>query len=176
MKDPSLKIFFHQKNHGKGAAIRTGLKHATGDIILVQDADLEYDPNEYPKLIQPIIQGHADIVYGSRFTASHNPKYRLYYLGNKFLTLLTNILYGARITDMETCYKVMKKDVIKGMKLRANRFDFEPEITAKLLKQKKKIIEVPITYHCRDFAEGKKITWKDGMLAVWYLIKYRFVD
>ncbi|HIH38473.1 glycosyltransferase family 2 protein [Candidatus Woesearchaeota archaeon] len=175
-KIKGVKILNHKVNQGKGAAIRTGLQHATGDIVLIQDADLEYDPNEYPKLIQPIIQGHADIVYGSRFTASHNPKYRLYYLGNKFLTLLTNILYGARITDMETCYKVMKKDVIKGMKLRANRFDFEPEITAKLLKQKKKIIEVPITYHCRDFAEGKKITWKDGMLAVWYLIKYRFVD
>ena len=179
LKDPSLKIFFHQKNHGKGAAIRTGLKHATGDIILVQDADLEYNPKEYPKLLKPIIEGKTKVVYGSRLEAiKRNLKkmYKLHYFGNLFLTIVTNMLYGAKITDMETGYKVFRKEVIQNINLRAKRFDFEPEITAKILKKGYKITEVPIDFMGRKFNEGKKITWKDGVKALYYLIKYRFTD
>ena len=179
LKDPSLKIFFHQKNHGKGAAIRTGLKHATGDIILVQDADLEYNPKEYPKLLKPIIEGKTKVVYGSRLEAiKRNLKkmYKLHYFGNLFLTIVTNMLYGAKITDMETGYKVFRKEVMQNINLRAKRFDFEPEITAKILKKGYKITEVPIDFMGRKFNEGKKITWKDGVKALYYLIKYRFTD
>ena len=179
LKDSSLKIFFHQKNHGKGAAIRTALKHATGDIIIIQDADLEYEPEEYPKLLEPIIENETKVVYGSRLKAIRkNIKnmYKLHYIGNTVLTLMTNLLYGSMISDMETCYKVFKKEVIKDMKLKAKRFDFEPEITAKILKKGYKIKEVPINFVGRKFDEGKKITWKDGIKALYYLIKYRFVD
>jgi len=179
LKDSSLKIFFHQKNHGKGAAIRTALKHATGDIIIIQDADLEYEPEEYPKLLEPIIENETKVVYGSRLKAIRkNIKnmYKLHYIGNTVLTLMTNLLYGTKITDMETCYKVFRKEVIKDMKLKAKRFDFEPEITAKILKKGYKIKEVPINFVGRKFDEGKKITWKDGIKALYYLIKYRFVD
>ena len=179
LRDSSLKIFFHQKNHGKGAAIRTALKHATGDIIMIQDADLEYDPAEYPRLLEPIIENETKVVYGSRLEAIRkNIKnmYKLHYIGNTFLTLMTNLLFGAKITDMETCYKVFRKEVIKDMKLKAKRFDFEPEITAKILKKGYKIKEVPINFIGRKFDEGKKITWKDGIKALYYLIKYRFVD
>jgi len=176
LPDKRMKVVFHEKNKGKGSAIRTGIDIATGDIIMIQDADLEYDINEYPKLLEPILTNKAVVVYGSRFTKRHKPRYVIYYLGNILLTLLTNILYQARITDMETCYKVCKAEVIKNLKLRSQRFDFEPEITAKILKRRIKIYEVPISYHSRDFKEGKKITWKDGMKAIWYLVKYRFVD
>ena len=179
MNDKSLKILLHKKNMGKGAAIRTGLKIATGDIILIQDADLEYDPNDYGKLLEPIIKGKANVVYGSRLNALRkNVKdmYKLHYYGNLFLTFMTNMLYGAKITDMETCYKVCKREVIKGIKLRARRFDFEPELTAKILKKGYKIQEIPISFAGRKFDEGKKITWKDGLQALYYLIKYRFVD
>ena len=179
LKDSSLKIFFHQKNHGKGAAIRTALKHATGDIIIIQDADLEYEPEEYPKLLEPIIENETKVVYGSRLKAIRkNIKnmYKLHYIGNTVLTLMTNLLYGSMISDMETCYKVFRKEVIKDMKLKAKRFDFEPEITAKILKKGYKIKEVPINFVGRKFDEGKKITWKDGIKALYYLIKYRFVD
>lgn len=179
LKDSSLKIFFHQKNQGKGAAIRTALKYATGDIILIQDADLEYDPIEYEKLLKPIIENETKVVYGSRLNAikkNLQKMYKLHYLGNLFLTIMTNILYGAKITDMETGYKVFRKEVIENINLKAKRFDFEPEITAKILKKGYKITEVPINFIGRGFNEGKKITWKDGVKALYYLIKYRFTD
>jgi glycosyltransferase involved in cell wall biosynthesis len=179
LKDKDIRIFFHQKNRGKGAAIRTGLKYTTGDIILIQDADLEYDPEEYPKLLKPIMENKTKVVYGSRLeTIKKNLKnmYKLHYIGNAFLTLMSNLLYGVKITDMETCYKVFRKEVIKDMKLKAKRFDFEPEITAKLIKKGYKIKEVPINFRGRKFSEGKKITWKDGVKALYYLIKYRFTD
>lgn len=172
------KIFFHAQNMGKGAALRTGLHYTSGEIIMIQDADLEYDPGEYPELLKPILDGRADVVYGSRMTGA---KVRrdfnfLHFIGNKFLTLLTNILYNTILTDMETCYKVFRADVIKSFLIKSNRFNFEPEITAKVLKRKYKLYELPISYYGRDFAEGKKITWRDGFSAVWTLVKYRFVD
>ena len=179
LKERNIKIFFHQKNHGKGAAIRTGFKHATGDIILIQDADLEYDPEEYPKLLKLIMEGKAKVVYGTRtsYITSHlKEMYLPHVFGNLFLTFATNILYNSKITDMETGYKVFRKEVIKNMKLRATRFDLEPEITAKILKSGYKIHEIPITFKARTFVEGKKITWIDGIKAVYYLIKYRFTD
>ncbi len=176
IKDKSLKIFFHPKNIGKGAAIRTALKHITGDIVLIQDADLEYNPEEYPKLLEPIINGKAKVVYGKRFTKQHKPRYRIYYLGNLVLTFITNLLYNSKIKDMETCYKVFKKDVIKNIKLNAKKFDFEPEVTSKILKKGYRIYEVPISYKSRSIKEGKKIGWEDGIEAIYYLIKYRFID
>ena len=179
IKSVSVKIFSHKKNMGKGAAIRTGLKHATGNIILIQDADLEYNPEEYERLLRPIIDDKAKVVYGSRLNAIRKDMknmYKLHYIGNMFLTMLTNILYGAKITDMETGYKVFKKEIIKDIKLRASRFDFEPEITAKVLKRGYKIGEVPISFTARKFEQGKKITWVDGIKAAYYLIKYRFFD
>ena len=179
LKNKGLKIFFHEKNMGKGAAIRTALKHATGDIMLIQDADLEYDPKEYGKLLKPIIDGKAKVVYGSRLASIRKnlkKMYKLHYLGNLFLTAITSVLYGANITDMETGYKVFKKEVIRNISLKAKRFDFEPEITAKILKKGYKITEVPIDFMGRKFSEGKKITWKDGVKALLYLIKYRFTD
>ena len=179
IKDKSLKVLHHKKNIGKGAAIRTGLQNATGDIILIQDADLEYDPKEYEKLLSPLIKNKVDVVYGSRLNSIRkNMKnmYKLHYIGNLFLTLMTNLLYGVRITDMETGYKVFRKEVVKGMHIKANRFDFEPEITAKILKKGYKIFEVPISFAGRRFDEGKKTTWKDGVQAAYYLVKYRFFD
>lgn len=175
IKSKGVKIFLHEKNKGKGAAIRTGLSKVSGDIILIQDADNEYDPNEYPELIEPLLKG-AMVVYGSRLYGKHITRYQFYYLGNKVLTAVTNLLYGSNISDMETCYKVFKRVAIKGMVLRAKRFDFEPEITAKFLKRGYKIVDVPISYKGRSFQEGKKIKWTDGVIALWYLIKYRFVD
>ena len=178
-KNKDIKIFFHEKNQGKGAAIRTGLNHAAGDIILIQDADLEYNPKEYPKLLKPIIGNKAKVVYGTRmpYITSHlKEMYMPHVFGNRFLSFLTNIIYNSKITDMETGYKVFRKDVIKGMRLRARRFDFEPEITAKILKRRYKIHEVPIEFKARSFDEGKKITWKDGIKAAYYLLKYRFVE
>lgn len=179
INDTSLKIFFHNKNMGKGAAIKTGLKNSTGDIVLIQDADLEYSPSEYGKLLKPIIEGNAKVVYGSRLEAirkNEKNMYKLHYFGNLFLTLLTNLLYGTRITDMETGYKVFRREVIKGINLKAKRFDFEPEVTAKILKKGYKIHEVPVNFVGRKFDEGKKITWRDGVKAVYYLLKYKFFD
>lgn len=179
IKDGSLKIFFHPKNLGKGAAIRTGLKHATGDIILIQDADLEYNPKEYPILLKPILENKTKVVYGSRLEAIRENianMYKLHYFGNIFLTIITNFLYRTKITDMETGYKVFKKEVLDGIELKARRFDFEPEITAKILKKGYKIVEVPISFVARKFEDGKKITWRDGIKALFYLIKYRFTD
>jgi len=179
IKDKSIKILHHKKNMGKGAAIRTGLQNSSGEIILIQDADLEYSPSEYPKLLEPIIEGRYKVVYGSRLEAiRRNIKsmYKLHYVGNLFLTLMTNILYNATITDMETCYKVFRREVLSNIKLSAKRFDFEPEITAKILKKGYKIYEVPISFAGRKFDEGKKISWLDGVKAVYYLVKYRFTD
>ena len=179
LMDSNLKIFFHQKNQGKGTAIRTGLKHVTGDIILIQDADLEYNPSEYGKLLRPIIEDNKNVVYGTRLEyIKHNVKNmnRLHFIGNIFLTHITNLFYNTHITDMETGYKVFRKEVIDKIKLKAKRFDFEPEITAKILKKGYKICEVPITFRARKFDEGKKITWRDGVKALFYLIKYRFIN
>lgn len=172
----SLKILYHNKNLGKGAAIRTALPHTTGEIIIIQDADLEYSPEEYPALLKPILDGKADVVYGSRFLGTHRVFMFWHYLGNKFLTFLTNILFNTMLSDMETCYKVFKAEVLHGIKIRSNRFNFEPEITAKIFKKNYRIYETPISYGGRDYKEGKKIGWKDVFPAIWALIKYRFVD
>ncbi|HMV49717.1 MAG TPA: glycosyltransferase family 2 protein [Blastocatellia bacterium] len=172
------KIYFHGQNMGKGAALRTALHYAVGDIILIQDADLEYDPAEYAELIKPIIEGRADVVYGSRLTGGKVARAFNFwhYIGNKMLTLVTNVFYNATLTDMETCYKVFRADVIKHFQIKSNKFDFEPEITAKVLRRKYKLYEMPISYYGRDFDEGKKITWRDGFAAIWALVKYRFMD
>ncbi len=172
-----ITLLLHDKNQGKGAAIRTGLKAANSDIILIQDADLEYDPEDYPKLIQPILEEKTHVVYGTRMhSLSNKDMHTLHYFGNKLLTFITNTLFGSKISDMETCYKVFRSNVINDMKLRARRFDFEPEITAKILKKGYKIQEIPVKFIPRSFKEGKKITWKDGIKHMYYLIKYRFID
>ena len=173
-----LKVLSHPVNQGKGAALRTGFNAATGDIVLVQDADLEYDPKEYPRLLAPILDGHADVVYGSRFLGGgpHRVVYYWHYLGNLLLTTLSNMMTNLNLTDMEVCYKVFKREVIQSIPLRENRFGFEVEITAKVARRKLKIYEVPISYYGRDYSEGKKIGWKDGFSAIRCILKYRFVD
>lgn len=175
----NAKVFFHEKNKGKGAAIRTGLQHARGDIILIQDADLEYDPNDYKTLLEPLITKKADVVYGSRFVQSKIFPQNMYYahcLGNMVLTAMTNLLYSANLSDMETCYKVMRKEAVKGLQLSSMRYDIEPELTAKILRKGHLIHEVPIQFEPRSFEEGKKINWKDGLVAAWTLVKYRFKE
>ncbi len=173
----NIKLFNHKINLGKGAAIRTGLKNFTGDIVVIQDGDLEYDPEEYKKLIKPILEKKTKVVYGSRLLGKIKGfNIPIHYLGNKILSLMTTLIYFRKITDMETCYKMMTKDVIKSINLKAKRFDFEPEITAKIIKKGYKIIELPIEYNSRSFKEGKKITWKDGLKAAYYLLKYRFFN
>jgi glycosyltransferase involved in cell wall biosynthesis len=172
-----LRIFYHEQNQGKGAAIRTGFRHVQGEITIIQDADLEYDPKEYPRLIQPILEGNADVVYGSRFIGgSHRVLLFWHYMGNKLVTLFSNMFTNLNLTDMETGYKVFRSEVIKRIEIRSNRFGMEPEITAKVAKQKCRIYELPISYYGRDYSQGKKITWRDGIAAIWYIIKYRFVD
>lgn len=175
-EEKGIKVFFHERNLGKGASIKTGLSHITGDFVLIQDADLEYDPEDYTKLLNPIIRGKADVVYGSRFTGERRNMLFFHWVGNRFLTLVTNILYNTTLSDMETCYKLFRADAVKGVKIRSNRFNFEPEITARVLKKGIRIYEVPISYAGREFDEGKKITWRDGLSALWTLVKYRFVD
>jgi glycosyltransferase involved in cell wall biosynthesis len=171
-----LKVLYHEVNKGKGAAVRTGLEHASGDFIIIQDADLEYDPRDYPKLLKPLLEGQAKVVYGSRFMEFGKTMFFLQALGNRMVTLVTNLLYGTALSDMETCYKVFRAEVIKSIPLRSRRFELEPEITAKLLKRGYRIHEVPISYQGREYHEGKKLTWRDGITALWILIKYRFVD
>ncbi len=172
------RVYFHSQNMGKGAALRTALTYASGDIVIIQDADLEYDPAEYAELLKPILDGRADVVYGSRLSGAKVARAFNFwhYVGNKLLTFITNLLYNSILSDMETCYKVFRADVIKNIQIKSNRFDFEPEVTAKILKRKHKLYEMPISYYGRDFSEGKKITWRDGFAAIWALVKYRFVD
>jgi glycosyltransferase involved in cell wall biosynthesis len=172
-----VRVILHEKNQGKGAAVVTGIRAAQGDVMLVQDADLEYDPRDYPVLLKPIEEGVAQIVYGSRFLgAPHRATLFWNMVANKLLTLMTNILYNNILTDMETGYKVFKREVVQDMTIHAKRFDFEPEFTAKVLKRKYRVYEVPITFNPRDYSEGKKIRMSDAFEAVWTLIKYRFVD
>ena len=172
-----VRVLLHDQNRGKGAAVRTGMQQAQGEIILIQDADLEYDPRDYPMLLQPIEEGRADVVYGSRFLGGPRRAAMFWHMiANQLLTFMTNILYDTILTDMETGYKLFRREVIQGMKLRASRFDFEPEFTAKILKRRYRIYEVPISFNPRDYSEGKKIKLYDAFAAVWTLLKYRFVD
>ncbi len=178
IKHPNIKVIFHHNNKGKGYAIRTALARVTGNIVIIQDADLEYNPEDYHKLIKPVLDGKSKVVYGSRFTRKNPYPYHLdkFYLATRILTFLTNLLYSSKITDESTCYKVFDAKLLKSIKLECKRFEFCPEITAKVLKKKLKIIEVPISYSPRTPKQGKKINWKDGFQAFWALIKYRFKD
>lgn len=174
LQDSTVRFLKQPVNRGKGAAIRAGLKAAQGELILIQDADLEYDPDEWPRLIEPILKGKADVVYGSRFTGERKNMLPLHWIGNRILSLVTNVLYATTLSDMETCYKVFRRSVLDGVTLRSNRFDFEPEVTAKVLRAGYRIYEVPISYAGREVSEGKKITWKDGVVALWTLARCRF--
>jgi len=177
--DNRVKLLFHNKNMGKGAALRAGFKNITGDVAVIQDADLEYDPNEFIDMIKPIQEGVADVVYGSRLTGGKPQRVHLFWhrIGNDFLTFLTNLMYNTTLSDMETCYKMFKKDVIAGIRIKSNDFSVEPELTAKVLKNKSlRIYEMPISYYGRNYAEGKKINWTHGIGALWAILKYRFVD
>ena len=174
LEDSTVRVVLHGKNQGKGAALRTGLSHARGDLVIIQDADLEYDPEDWPTLLAPILKGKASVVYGSRFTGQRKNMLPLHWAGNRLLSLVTNVLYSSTLSDMETCYKVFDRRVIEGITIVSNRFDFEPEITAKVLRRGFRIYEVPISYAGREFDEGKKITWKDGFGALRALIKFRF--
>lgn len=177
-KDLTYKIIMHQRNLGKGAALRTGLREATGDIIIIQDADLEYNPKDYRPLVDLIVKNVADVVYGSRLADERNSSNFLFlsFFANITLSWLTRILYGTYLTDMETCYKAFRSDILKDISIKSNRFDFEPEITAKILKKNIRFMEIPISYNARKTEEGKKITWKDGIQAIFTLFKYRFFD
>ena len=172
---PDIRVLFHAKNMGKGSALRTGFSEATGDIVLIQDADLEYDPAEYPGLLAPILDGRADVVYGSRFLGGpHRVLFFWHSVGNRFLTSLSNVVTNLNLTDMETCYKVFRGDVLRKLSLKSRRFGFEPEVTIKVAKLKCRIYEVPISYAGRNYSEGKKIGWKDGVAALWHIMRYRF--
>jgi glycosyltransferase involved in cell wall biosynthesis len=167
-------LLLQERNQGKGAALRRGFAAVTGDIVAVQDADLEYSPEEFPMLAELIVEGRADVVYGSRFLGRHRVFLFTHYLGNRALTLLTNVLYNTMLTDMETCYKVMRSEVLQGLNLESNGFGIEPEITAKIFKRHYRVYEVPISYDGRTYEEGKKISWRDGIVALWVLLKHRF--
>lgn len=171
-----INLLLHDRNRGKGAAIRTALKEITGEIVIIQDADMEYPPEQYPEVIKPIIDGYADVVFGSRFLGLHRVFLFWHFVGNRFLTLLTNVLYNTILTDMETGVKAFKREVFEKIRIKSNGFDFEPEITAKVLKKGFRLYEMPITYYGRGYEEGKKITWRDAIPAIWAIIKYRFVD
>lgn len=173
---PFLKVIYKKENKGKGDTLKVGFKNTTGDYVIIQDADLEYDPKDYRKLIKALEIENADVVYGSRFSGNYKDMSILHLFGNKLLTLITNILYGVKLTDMETCYKLMPGDFIRNVNIESARFNFEPEITAKLLKKRFKLVEVPIAYEGRSFTEGKKISWKDGFSALFTLIKFRFIS
>jgi glycosyltransferase involved in cell wall biosynthesis len=174
---PQVRVLFHEKNQGKGAAIRTAIAQARNDVVLIQDADLEYDPGEYGHLVEPIEKGEADAVYGSRFLAGpHRVHMYWHYLGNKFLTTLSNMCTNLNLTDMETCYKAFRREIIQSILLRSNRFGFEPEVTAKLARRRVRIYEISISYYGRTYSEGKKITWRDGVNAVACILRYHFGD
>jgi glycosyltransferase involved in cell wall biosynthesis len=173
LQDSTVRVIRQPANRGKGAAIRAGLKAARGDLILIQDADLEYDPDDWPQLLEPVLKGKADVVYGSRFTGARKNMMPLHWVGNRVLSLVTNLLYATTLSDMETCYKLFRRSVLDRITLRANRFDFEPEVTAKVLRAGYRIYEVPISYAGREVSEGKKITWKDGVVALWTLARCR---
>jgi len=172
--DSTVRVISHPQNRGKGAAIRTGLAAVRGDLVLIQDADLEYDPQDWSKLLDPILRGKARVVYGSRFTGERKNMMPLHWIGNRFLSLITNVLYSSTLSDMETCYKLFDRRILEGITIQSDKFDFEPEITAKVLRRGHRIYEVPISYAGRELDEGKKITWKDGFGAIRALIKYRF--
>jgi glycosyltransferase involved in cell wall biosynthesis len=174
VEDSTVRVIRHERNQGKGAAIRTGMAEARGDLLLIQDADLEYDPSDWPRLLDPILRGKARVVYGSRFTGERKNMLPLHWFGNRLLSLVTNILYSSTLSDMETCYKLFDAQVLEGITIVSNKFDFEPEITAKVLRRGHRIYEVPISYAGREFDEGKKITWRDGFSALKALIKFRF--
>ena len=172
-----LRVFFQQPNQGKGSAVCKGIGEANGEIILIQDADLEYDPADYPQLLQPILNGRADVVYGSRFLGGpHRALYFWHYAGNRFLTLLSNMLTNLNLSDMETCYKAFRREIFEEITIKSNRFDFEPEITAKVAKKGYRVYETPISYSGRSYEDGKKITWRDGLKAIWALFRYRLFD
>jgi glycosyltransferase involved in cell wall biosynthesis len=172
----SFKLVLQPANAGKGAALRRGFEEVTGDLVVIQDADLEYSPEEFPELIELICQGRADVVFGSRFLGRRRVFLFTHYAGNRFVTLVTNVLYNAMLTDMETCYKVMRTEVVRSMTLHSNGFGIEPELTAKIFKRQYRVCEVPISYNGRNYNEGKKVTWLDGFVALWVLLKYRFTE
>jgi glycosyltransferase involved in cell wall biosynthesis len=174
LEDSTVRVMRHDRNLGKGAAIRTGLTAATGDLVLIQDADLEYDPDDWPRLLDPILKGKARVVYGSRFTGERKNMMPSHWFGNRFLSLVANVLYSSTLSDMETCYKLFDAQAIEGMTLVSDGFDFEPEITAKVLRRGHRIYEVPISYAGREPDEGKKITWRDGVTALAALVRFRF--
>jgi glycosyltransferase involved in cell wall biosynthesis len=175
-QEKGFKVLLQERNQGKGAAVRRGIAETSGEIVVIQDADLEYSPEEYPELLDLIVKGKADAVFGSRFIGRHRCFLFTHYLANLFLNLVTNVLYNTTMTDMETCFKAVRADVLKALPLKSNRFGIEPEITAKLFKRGARVYEVPITYEGRDYSEGKKVSWRDGIPALWTLIRYRVVD
>ena len=175
--EEGIKIVFHDLNYGKGAALRSGFRHVSGELVVIQDADLEYDPAEYPKLMQPILDGRADVVYGSRFLGGpHRVLYFWHYLGNRLLTLLCNMASNLNLSDMETCYKMFRSEILKSINFKSNRFGFEPEFTIKVARKKYRIYEVPVSYHGRTYLEGKKITWKDGVASIYSIVRFLVLD